>query len=97
LITLCWHFKPLVADTGGEKLEKITGTVMGCSVGYDKRWGSYGLRKGNNLKVDVVGENTKRRRLMVEALFIMKLVKTNSGETACDGCGSFNYEISEDQ
>ena len=37
------------------------------------------MRKGNSLKVDVVGENTKRRRLMVEALFIMKLVKTNSG------------------
>jgi hypothetical protein len=40
------------------------------------------LRKGNTLKVDVVGENTKRRRLMVVALFIPKLVNTKSGEKA---------------
>jgi len=73
----------VVADTGGEKLEKITGTVMGCSVGYDKRRGSYGLRKENNLKVDVVGENTKRRRLIVVKLFLVKLVNNNSGEKSC--------------
>ena len=30
----------------------------------------YGLIKGSILKVDIVGENTKRRRLMVVALFI---------------------------
>ena len=40
----------------------------------------YGLTKGSTLKVDVVGENTKRRRLIVVALFIAKLVKSNSGE-----------------
>jgi hypothetical protein len=40
----------------------------------------YGLTKGSTLKVDVVGENSKRRRLIVLALFIAKLVKTNSGE-----------------
>jgi hypothetical protein len=38
------------------------------------------LRKGNTLKVDIVGENTKRRRLIVVALFIPKLVNTKSGE-----------------
>jgi len=53
---------------------------MGCSVGYDKRRDKYGMRKGNTLKVDVVGENTKRRRLMVVALFIPKLANTNSGK-----------------
>ena len=40
----------------------------------------YGLTKGSTLKVDVVGENTKRRRLIVVAIFIAKLVKSNSGE-----------------
>jgi hypothetical protein len=40
----------------------------------------YGLTKGSTLKVDVVGENTKRRRLIVVALFIAKLVKTDSVE-----------------
>jgi hypothetical protein len=63
-------------------VEKITGTVMGCSVGYYKRRDKYGMRKGNTLKVDVVGENTKRRRLMVVKLFLGKLVNNNSGETA---------------
>jgi hypothetical protein len=29
---------------------------MDCSVGYDKRRDKYGMRKGNTLKVDVVGE-----------------------------------------
>jgi hypothetical protein len=49
---------------------------MDCSVGYDKRRDKYGMRKGNTLKVEVVGENTKRRRLMVVALFIPKLANT---------------------
>ena len=53
---------------------------MGCSVGYDKRRDKYGMRKGNTLKVDVVGENAKRRRLMVVAIFIPKLANTNSGK-----------------
>jgi hypothetical protein len=38
------------------------------------------MRKGNTLKVDVVGENTKRRRLMVVSIFIPKLANTNSGK-----------------
>jgi hypothetical protein len=38
------------------------------------------MRKGNTLKVDVVGENTKRRRLMVVKLFLGELVNTNSSE-----------------
>jgi len=45
---------------------------MGCSVGYDKRRDKYGMRKGNTLKVDVVGANTKRRRLMVVWLFLFR-------------------------
>jgi hypothetical protein len=53
---------------------------MDCSVGYDKRRDKYGMRKGNTLKVDVVGENAKRRRLMVVAIFIPKLANTNSGK-----------------
>jgi TRAP-type mannitol/chloroaromatic compound transport system permease small subunit len=42
--------------------------------------GKYGLIKGNTLKVDVVGENTKRRRLIVVKLFLGELVNNNSGE-----------------
>jgi hypothetical protein len=49
-------------------------------VGYDKRRDKYGMRKRNTLKVDVVGENAKRRRLMVVAIFIPKLANTNSGK-----------------
>jgi len=30
----------------------------------------YGLTKGSTLKVDVVGENSKRRRLIVVALLL---------------------------
>jgi len=55
---------------------------MDCSVGYDKRRDKYGMRKGNTLKVDVVGENTKRRRLIVVKLFLGELVNNNSCEKA---------------
>jgi hypothetical protein len=50
--------------------------------GVFRRRDKYGMRKGNTLKVDVVGENTKRRCLIVVKLFLGLLVNNNSGEKA---------------